>query len=175
MDPKDRQSFPEWVCAGNSMGSPLRAANPGTRRQMQVTMLWLKAFHVVFVIAWFAGIFYLPRVFVYHAETGDEIGNARFKVMERRLFAMMTFGAVLALGFGTAMIVAAPSLLQAGWLHAKLTLVLLVLAYHGWCYKIVLAFRADQNRKSSGWFRVFNEVPLLLLSGIVILAVVKPF
>jgi protoporphyrinogen IX oxidase len=142
---------------------------------MQVTMLWLKAFHVVFVIAWFAGIFYLPRVFVYHAETADEIGNARFKVMERRLFAMMTFGAVLALGFGASMIVAAPGLLQAGWLHAKLTLVLLVLAYHGWCYKIVLAFRADQNRKSSRWFRVFNEIPLLMLIAIVILAVVKPF
>lgn len=142
---------------------------------MQVTMLWLKAFHVVFVIAWFAGIFYLPRVFVYHAQTTDEIGNARFKVMERRLFAMMTFGAVLALGFGASMIVAAPGLLQAGWLHAKLTLVLLVLAYHGWCYKIVLAFRADQNRKSSRWFRVFNEIPLLMLIAIVILAVVKPF
>jgi protoporphyrinogen IX oxidase len=138
-------------------------------------MLWLKAFHVVFVIAWFAGIFYLPRVFVYHAETRDETGNARFKVMERRLFAMMTFGAVLALAFGASMIVAAPGLLQAGWLHAKLTLVLLVLAYHGWCFKILLAFRADQNQKSSLWFRVFNEVPLLLLMAIVILAVVKPF
>ena len=138
-------------------------------------MLWLKAFHVVFVIAWFAGIFYLPRVFVYHAETGDEIGNARFKVMERRLFAMMTFGGVLALGFGASMIGVAPDLLQAHWLHAKLTLVLLVLAYHGWYYKIVLAFRADRNRKSSRWFRVFNEVPLLLLIAIVVLAVVKPF
>ncbi len=138
-------------------------------------MLWLKAFHVVFVIAWFAGIFYLPRVFVYHAATHDEIGNARFKLMERRLFGMMTFGAVLALGFGASMIAAAPGLLEAGWLHAKLTLVLLVLAYHGWCYKFVLAFRADRNQKSSRWFRVFNEIPLLLLVAIVILAVVKPF
>lgn len=138
-------------------------------------MLWLKAFHVVFVIAWFVGIFYLPRVFVYHADTTDEIGNARFKVMERRLFGMMTFGAVLALGFGGAMIVAAPGLLQAGWLHAKLALVLLLLVYHGWCYKIVATFREDRNQRSARWYRVFNETPLLLLIAIVILAVVKPF
>jgi protoporphyrinogen IX oxidase len=138
-------------------------------------MLWLKAFHVVFVIAWFAGIFYLPRVFVYHAETQDESGNSRFKLMERRLFGMMTFGAVLALGFGVSMIVAAPGLLQAGWLHAKLAFVLLLLAYHAWCYRIVLTFRRDANRRSSRWFRVFNEIPLLLLIAIVILAVVKPF
>jgi protoporphyrinogen IX oxidase len=138
-------------------------------------MLWLKAFHVVFVIAWFAGIFYLPRIFVYHAETHDEAGNARFKVMERRLFGMMTFGAVLALAFGASMVVAAPALLEAKWLQAKLSLVLPLLAYHLWCYRIVLSFRADKNLRSSLWYRVFNEAPLLILIGIVILAVVKPF
>jgi putative membrane protein len=176
MDAKGRQPFPECGCAPASRSDLISARRAqGARRQTQVTMLWLKAFHVVFVIAWFAGIFYLPRVFVYHADTHDEIGNARFKLMERRLFVMMTFGAVLALGFGASMIAAAPGLLGAGWLHAKLTLVSLVLAYHGWCYKILLAFRSDQNQKSSRWFRVFNEIPLLLLVAIVILAVVKPF
>jgi protoporphyrinogen IX oxidase len=138
-------------------------------------MLWLKAFHVVFVVAWFSGIFYLPRVFVYHADARDQLGDERFKVMERRLFGMMTFGAVLAVAFGVAMVVVAPGLLRAGWLHAKLVLVVILLAYHVWCYRIVLSFRANTNRRSSRWFRVFNEAPLLLLIAIVILAVVKPF
>ncbi len=138
-------------------------------------MLWLKAFHVVFVVAWFAGIFYLPRVFVYHSDTHDEIGKERFKTMERRLFAMMTFGAVLALLFGIGMVIAAPGLLQAGWLHAKLSLVVLLIGYHGWCFWILRSFARNENRRSSKWYRVFNEIPLLLLVGIVVLAVVKPF
>ena len=138
-------------------------------------MLWLKSFHVVFVIAWFAGIFYLPRLFVYHAQTEELPVKAQLKIMERRLFAMMTFGAVFALGFGAAMVASAPSYLESGWLHAKFTLVLLLLAYHAWCYRLVVAFREDRNAHSSRWYRIFNEVPLLLLIGIVVLAVVKPF
>ena len=86
-------------------------------------MLWLKAFHIVFVVTWFAGLFYLPRLFVYHAAATDALSIERFKTMERRLFAMMTIGATLALLFGIAMLIVAPGLLQAGWLHAKLTLV----------------------------------------------------
>jgi putative membrane protein len=128
-------------------------------------MLWLKALHVVFVVTWFAGLFYLPRLFVYHAATRDAPGLARFVVMERRLFFIMTLGALLAVLFGIAMIVSAPPYLAEGWLRAKLF----------WCYVLVLALRAGRNPHSQRWYRLFNEVPALLLLAIVILAVVKPF
>jgi putative membrane protein len=138
-------------------------------------MLWLKALHVVFVVTWFAGLFYLPRLFVYHASTPDAPGLARFVVMERRLFFIMTLGALLAVLFGIAMIVGAPPYLAQGWLRAKLLLVALLVGYHFWCYDLVLNFRAARNRHSQRWYRLFNEVPALLLLAIVILAVVKPF
>ena len=136
-------------------------------------MLWLKAFHIVFVVAWFAGLFYLPRLFVYHADAADEISHQRFVVMERRLLMITHVGAVLALAFGI-------SLLhywgfRHGWLHAKLVLVLLLLGYHHACMRLARAFREGRNRRSARWFRLFNEVPALLLVGIVILVVVKPF
>jgi protoporphyrinogen IX oxidase len=137
-------------------------------------MLWLKALHVVFVVTWFAGLFYLPRLFVYHVATTDAPGLARFIVMERRLFFMMTLGALLAVLFGIAMIVAAPGYLSMGWLRAKILLVALLVGYHAWCYQLLLALRAAANRHSQRWYRLFNEVPGLLLLAIVILAVVKP-
>lgn len=138
-------------------------------------MLWLKAFHIVFVVTWFAGLFYLPRLFVYHATATDSPGIERFKVMERRLFAMMTLGATLAAGFGVAMVIAAPSYMSFGWMHAKLTLVALLVGYHVWCYQLVRTFRADSNRHSERWYRWFNEAPSLLLIAIVLLVVLKPF
>jgi putative membrane protein len=138
-------------------------------------MLWLKALHVVFVVTWFAGLFYLPRLFVYHATTQDAPGLARFVVMERRLFFIMTFGALLAVLFGIAMIVGAPAYLAQGWLRAKLLLVALLVGYHFWCYDLVLNFRAGRSPHSQRWYRLFNEVPALLLLAIVTLAVVKPF
>jgi putative membrane protein len=138
-------------------------------------MLWFKAFHIVFVIAWFAGLFYLPRLFVYHAAASDATGNERFKIMERRLFVMMTLGALLGIVFGVAMLLVSPALLAAGWLHTKLALVAVLIGYHGWCYRLLLAFRADRNRRSERWLRVFNEAPLLLLIAIVLLVVLKPF
>lgn len=138
-------------------------------------MLWLKAFHIIFVVTWFAGLFYLPRLFVYHSSAPDEIGHERFKVMERKLFAMMTIGGVLAALFGVLMIAAAPALLSAGWLHAKLGLVILLVGYHIWCYWIVRTFKENRNRRSERWYRVFNEVPSVLLIAIVLLAVLKPF
>jgi putative membrane protein len=138
-------------------------------------MLWLKALHVVFVVTWFAGLFYLPRLFVYHATTQDAPGLARFVVMERRLFFIMTFGALLAVLFGIAMIVGAPAYLAQGWLRAKLLLVALLVGYHFWCYDLVLSFRAGRSPHSQRWYRLFNEVPALLLLAIVILAIVKPF
>lgn len=140
-------------------------------------MLWLKALHIIFVITWFAGLFYLPRLFVYHAalEPGDSKGAERFKIMERRLFAMMTVGGVLAVLFGGATLGQVPGFLQAGWMHVKLTLVVGLIGYHLWCYRLLLAFRQDRNQRSERWYRGFNEVPTLFLFGIVILVVVKPF
>ena len=138
-------------------------------------MLWLKAFHIVFVVTWFAGLFYLPRLYVYHADATDTISVDRFKVMERRLFTLMTIGAVLAVIFGISMVLMAPVLLRTAWLHAKLTLVAALIAYHVWCYRLLTAFRADANRHSARWYRFFNEVPSLLLIAIVVLVVLKPF
>jgi protoporphyrinogen IX oxidase len=138
------------------------------------TLLWLKAFHVVFLVTWFAGLFYLPRLFVYHVSASDEISRARFVVMERRLFVMTTIGGAFTLLFGILLVLMAPAYLQQGWLHAKLTLVLLVIAYQIWCLLLMRALRAGRNRRSQRWYRLFNEVPALLLLGIVILAGVKP-
>ena len=138
-------------------------------------MLWLKAFHVVFVVTWFAGLFYLPRLFVYHATATDALSLERFVVMERRLFGIMTLGGALAALFGVSMIVAAPSYLAFGWLHVKLALVALLIGYHVWCYRLMLVLRTGKNRHSERWYRLFNEVPALLLIAIVVLAVVKPF
>ncbi len=138
-------------------------------------MLWLKAFHVIFVVTWFAGLFYLPRLFVYHVAALDPIGLQRFVVMERRLFGIMTMGAVLAALFGLSMVLAAPGYLAFGWLRVKLVLVALLIAYHVWCHRLMVALREGRNTRSEGWFRVFNEVPALLLIAIVVLAVVKPW
>ena len=136
-------------------------------------MLWLKAFHVVFVVTWFAGLFYLPRLFVYHVTTPDAAGRTRFAVMERRLFAIMTIGALGALLFGLAMLVAAPAYLGFGWLRLKLLLVAVLIAYHLWCYRLIGELASGGGR-SQRWYRFFNEVPGMLLIAIVILAVVKP-
>jgi putative membrane protein len=138
-------------------------------------MLWLKAFHIVFVIAWFVGIFALPRLFVYHVDVTDSGQRELFKVMERRMFGMMTFGAVLASGFAIAMLLLAPAFLQMPWMHAKLTLVVVLIGYHIWCFRLVKAFSENRNKHSRNWYRVFNEVPLLILIGVVTLVVVRPF
>ena len=137
-------------------------------------ILWFKAFHVVFVVTWFAGLFYLPRLFVYHASATDLLGLERFVVMERRLYGMMTFGAALAILFGISMIVAQPAYLSLGWLRLKLALVLLLIGYHLWCRALMMAFREGRNTHSHRWFRWFNEAPTLVLIAVVILAVVKP-
>jgi putative membrane protein len=138
-------------------------------------MLWLKGFHVIAVVTWFAGLFYLPRLYVYHADAGDPISIERFGVMERRLFTLMTIGAVASIGLGAAMLAAAPIYLTMGWLRIKLLLVLLLIAYHLVCYKLMRDFAQDRNTHSAKWYRGFNEIPSLLLIGIVLLAVVKPF
>ena len=137
-------------------------------------MLWLKAFHVIAVTTWFAGLFYLPRLFVYHADAKDSISLDRFAVMERRLFALMTIGAVASVVLGAAMVIAAPAYLAMGWLRVKLLFVLLVIAYHFFCYKLMRDLAQNRNSHSAKWYRGFNEVPSLLLIAIVLLAVLKP-
>jgi putative membrane protein len=127
------------------------------------------------MVTWFAGLFYLPRLYVYHADAGDWISVERFRVMERRLFIIMTIGGLLTLLFGIAMLEAAPGYLKMGWLHAKLLLVLLLIGYHAMCYKFLRDFAHDRRTHSAKWFRAFNEVPSVLLLGIVVLAIVKPF
>jgi protoporphyrinogen IX oxidase len=142
-------------------------------------MLWLKAFHIVFVVAWFAGLFYLPRLFVYHVDANDGVSHERFVVMERRLLAITHVGGALALGFGIALLLAwlrvAPGYAAQGWLHAKLALVALLVAYHFACMRLARGFALGANRRSARWYRLFNEVPALALIAIVVLVVVKPF
>ena len=137
-------------------------------------MLWIKALHIIFMVTWFAGLFYLPRLFVYHAQATDQPGSARFKLMERKLyFGIMTPGAVLTIVFGVWLWLGYG--ISGGWLHAKLALVALLVAYHVYCGKLLADFKHDRNRHSHVWFRWFNELPVLMLVGVVLLVVVKPF
>jgi len=140
-------------------------------------MLWLKAIHMMFVIFWFAGIFYLPRLFVYHAMAADPISVERFKVMERRLYrGIMTPSAIVTVLFGVWMLAASWDLFaKAGWMHAKLLLVGLLIWYHLYCGHIVARFARDENRRTDRFYRWFNEAPIVILVGIVLLVVVKPF
>ena len=138
-------------------------------------MLWIKAWHVIFMVTWFAGLFYLPRLFVYHASATDSAGIERFRVMERRLLAITTLGALLTAAFGIWLLLVYPALLQTGWMRAKLMLLVFLVAYHGWCWRLVRAFASGRNVHSHVWYRWFNELPTLLLIGIVLLAIVKPF
>ncbi len=141
-------------------------------------MLWVKAFHIIFMVTWFAGLFYLPRLFVYHAMSSDEISNERFKVMERKLFhGIMTPGAVLTLLMGLWMLYdyAWTAYAESGWLHAKLALILVLIAYHSYCGRLVNNFKHDRNERSHKFYRWFNEFPVLILVIITLLVVVKPF
>jgi protoporphyrinogen IX oxidase len=136
-------------------------------------VLWLKAFHVIFMVTWFAGLFYLPRLFVYHAMSDDAASLARFKVMERKLYyGIMTPGAVLTVATGLALWRGYGS--SGYWLYAKLAVVAALIAYHLWCGRLVATFRDDANRRSHVWYRWFNEAPVLMLIAIVVLVIVKP-
>ncbi len=137
-------------------------------------MLWIKALHVVFVVTWFAGLFYLPRLFIYHAESTEPAVRAQLKIMQRRLLGITHIGGTLALVFGMWTLALVPAYAQQGWLHAKLALVLVRVAYHVYLAYLVRQFAHDRIAHSSRWLRVFNEVPALLLIAIVLLAVVKP-
>jgi len=139
--------------------------------------MWLKAWHLIAMVTWFAGLFYLPRLFVYHAMSDDTPSIERFKIMERKLFyGITTPGGVLTLIFGFWMLAdyAWAAYGQSMWLHAKLGLIALLVVYHIYCGKLVRDFRDDRNRRNHVWFRWFNEVPVLFLVAIVLLAVLKP-
>jgi putative membrane protein len=142
-------------------------------------MIWLKAFHIVFVVTWFAGLFYLPRLLVYHAEAAEPVVRERLKVMERRLLAMTRIGSTLTVVFGVATLLwaahASRHYFAQGWLIAKLVLVGGLFWYQAALARLVGAFARDEITKSGKWLRIFNEVPALFLIAIVILVVVKPF
>lgn len=140
-------------------------------------MLWVKAFHIIFMVTWFAGLFYLPRLFVYHSMATDSISIERFKIMERKLyFGITTPGAALTLLFGLLIISYDPhGYMQNVWLHIKLGLVALLLVYHIYLGKLFFAFKANRNKHGHVFYRILNEIPVLFLVAIVILAVVRPF
>ena len=140
-------------------------------------LVWVKAFHVVFVVAWYAGLFYLPRLFVYHAETRDDLGHQRFCTMEKRLSILMSIAAVLTVTLGVWLIYLYGSewFKVSGWLHAKISLVVLLVVFHGWCQVQVKKFREHRNTHSARFFRMANEVPTVLLVLIMIMVYVKPF
>lgn len=139
--------------------------------------LWLKALHIVAIVCWFAGLFYLPRLFVYHAMSEDQLSRERFQTMERKLYRGIMMPSMIAtLLFGIGMIAMNPGLFATGgWLHAKLALVIVLIGYHHLCGAQLKRFARDQNNRSHVFYRWFNEFPVLLLLAIVILVVVKPF
>ena len=137
-------------------------------------MLWIKSLHIIAMVTWFAGLFYLPRLYVYHSQATDPVSIERFKIMERKLFyGIMTPGALLAMVFGAWLWIGYG--ISGNWLYAKLLLVSLVVIHHFWCFRALKAFQEDRNRRSHVFYRWMNEVPVFYLVGIVILAVVKPF
>lgn len=138
--------------------------------------LWIKAFHIIAVITWFAGLFYLPRLFVYHAMAEDPLSHERFKVMERKLYrGIMLPSMLVVITLGVWLLALTPAWMQQGWMHVKLTLVLLLIGYHFACGHYLRQFAQDRNQRSHRFFRWFNEAPVLALVGVVVLVVVKPF
>jgi len=137
--------------------------------------LWFKAFHIIFMVAWFAGLFYLPRLFVYHAQTTDTISLQRFCIMEKKLYyAIMTPAAILTTIFGLWLLYLTPGFLQQAWMHTKLMCVVLLWIYHLYCGTLITTFKLNRNHFSQKFYRWFNEIPTVLLITTVILVVVKP-
>lgn len=137
-------------------------------------MLWIKSFHIIFMVTWFAGLFYLPRLFVYHAMSEDAPSRERFKLMERKLFyGIMTPGAVLTIAFGVWLWLGYG--FYGGWLHAKMALVAALVAYHAYCGKLMVDFKHDRNRHGHVFYRWLNELPVVLLIAIILLVELQPF
>ncbi|MEH3022275.1 MAG: protoporphyrinogen oxidase HemJ [Pseudomonas oryzihabitans] len=138
--------------------------------------LWFKAFHLIALVCWFAGLFYLPRLFVYHAQSGDTVSHERFCLMERKLYrGIMLPAMILTLVFGIGLLMINPSWLTQGWMHTKLALVVVLIGYHHVCGAMRKRFERGENRRSHVFYRWFNEVPVLILIAVVILVVVKPY
>lgn len=135
-------------------------------------MLWIKALHIIFVTSWFAGLFYLPRIYVNLAMEADPQAQTRLLLMAHKLYRFMQPLMMLALAFGLWLWLVYG--IGGGWLHAKLALVIALVGYHHYCGRLLKQFRAQQNRRSHVWFRWFNEVPVLILTVVVILVTVKP-
>jgi putative membrane protein len=142
--------------------------------QLASIYLSLKALHIVFMVTWFAGLFYLPRLFIYHAETRDDISLERFRIMEKRLFAIMTIGAVLTALFGLLLLWANPGLLSQSWIQLKLVLLVLMIVYHWRCLQRMKSLATGSQPDNTRWLRWFNEIPVIFLLIIVFLAVLKP-
>jgi len=142
-----------------------------------MSLLILKGLHIAFMVAWFAGIFYLPRIFVYHAENQSPDVDAIFKVMERRLLYFVTPFAILTAVFGISLIVAYGKAWFAAslWMHVKLALVILLYIYHAYCFKLLADFKHNRNQRSARFYRIFNELPVMILFAVILLAVTKPF
>ena len=139
-------------------------------------MLWIKAFHIIAMTCWFAALFYLPRLFVYHAMSTDQVSHDRFVVMERKLFrGIATPSMIATLVLGGWLLYYVPGYMSMGWMHAKLTLVVLTVIYHHLCLMYMKQLAQQTCQKSHKFFRVFNEIPVLFLVGIILLVVVKPF
>ena len=141
-------------------------------------MLWYKALHLIFMVTWFSGLFYLPRLFVYHAMSDDKISIDRFKVMEKKLFyGIATPGGLLTIIFGFFLLVSngMTSYSDQLWLSLKMILIAVLVLYHIYCFSLLQDFKYDRNKHTHIWYRWFNEVPVLILVGIVLLAVIKPF
>ncbi len=137
-------------------------------------MLWIKSFHIIFMVTWFAGLFYLPRLFVYHAMSEDAASRERFKIMERKLFfGIMTPGAVLTIGFGLWLWLGYG--FYGGWLYAKMALVAVLVVYHLYCGKLMVDFKQDRNRHSHVYYRWLNELPVVVLIAIILLVELQPF
>ena len=141
-------------------------------------MLWIKSFHIICVVTWFAALFYLPRLFVYHAMSDDAVSKERFKIMERKLYqGIMTPSAIMTLFFGGWLLTyySLEQLASMHWLHAKLSIVALLFIYHGYCGRLITQFKNNGNKHSHVFYRWFNEAPVLALVAIIILVIVKPF
>jgi putative membrane protein len=138
-------------------------------------MLWIKAFHIFFVVSWFAGLFYLPRIFVNHAMAAEPAEIARLKLMEGKLYRFVTPIGALAIIFGLWLWLGYRETFHGGWLHAKLALVAALVVYHLYCGHLVKLFARDRNTRSHVFYRWFNEIPVIMLAAIVVLATVKPF
>lgn len=137
-------------------------------------MLWIKALHVVFMVTWFAGLFYIPRLFIYHVESDNPAVRAQLQIMQGRLLAITHFGALLTIVFGFWTLSFTPAFLHQPWLHMKLPLVGVLVIYHGVLMRFHRQLAQERFTRSSRWLRLFNEVPAFLLIAIVLLAVVKP-